>query len=80
MGQTEIEELLKDGRRRTEKEISKELDIRIANINRCLKQMLKSNQVGVIKADIQIRGRNNHFYEKEVKHWFIIRIHRIKSK
>jgi predicted transcriptional regulator len=54
MGQTEIEDLLKDGKERTEKEISEKLNIRIININRSLKQMLKSHDVLVIKRVVLI--------------------------
>ena len=69
MGQTEIEDLLKDGKERTEKEISEKLNIRIININRSLKQMLKSHDVLVIKRVVLIKGKSNCFHEKEVKHW-----------
>lgn len=71
MGQFEIESLLGDGKKRTEKEIAKELGIREANINRCLKKMLKTSQIHVEIREVPIRGRNNHFYDKEVKHWYL---------
>lgn len=79
MGQVEIEELLKDGKKRSEKEISKELNRQHTNIYRCLRQMLESRDICVEKVNTLVRGRNNHFYEKPVRYWFIVKIRRIRK-
>jgi transcription initiation factor IIE alpha subunit len=70
MSQQEIENLLKDRRRRTEKEICEELKITLGPVNRALRKMYERHELKMEKKEKMINGKSNIPRVRIIRVWF----------